>query len=61
MWLLILVLCGDSCALTQVPGYYTDKKVCEEAASIYSEGDANYFSFRRSAYCIPAPDDIVYE
>lgn len=61
MWALILVVCGASCNTTYMPGYYTDKKVCEEAVSAFSNGDANWMAYRRNAYCIPAPDDIIYE
>ena len=61
MWILVLIVCGDSCAVTQIPGYYTDKKVCEEAVATYSAGDANWISYRRSAYCIPAPDNLGIE
>ena len=61
MWVLVLIVCGATCQMETVIGTYSKKETCEEAASIFSDGDANYRPFRRSAYCIPAPDDIVYE
>jgi hypothetical protein len=61
MWVLIIVVCGSSCNTTYLPGYYTDKTVCEEAVHVIKDGDRNWNAYRRDAYCVPAPDDIVYE
>lgn len=59
MWVLVLIVCGTTCQMDTVIGTYSKKETCEEAVSIFS--DANYRPFPQSAYCIPAPDDIVYE
>ncbi len=61
MWILVLIICGTTCQMDHSTGGYTSKERCEEAVKIFTEGDANYRSVRRSAYCLPAPDDIIYE
>lgn len=61
MWILVLIVCGTSCQIETVFGTYTDKAVCEQAASEFSDKGKHLLSFRRDANCLPAPDDIVYE
>lgn len=57
MW--VLVLFYVSAAMTVVPGYYTTKDKCEEAANaIRTE---SIFLNSKNAICIPAPDYIGYE
>jgi len=61
MWYLILVVCGSTCQMDAVLGTYSKKETCEQVVVEFTKGDSNWQEFRRSAYCLPAPDDIVYE
>jgi hypothetical protein len=61
MWVLVMLVCNAGCDMIQVMGYYTDRAVCEQAVSAYSNDSESFRPYYRSAYCLPAPDDIVYE
>jgi len=61
MWVLVLIVCGTTCHMEPVLGTYSEKKMCEQAVTAFA-GDVGAFArIERRAYCIPAPDDIVYE
>lgn len=57
MWVLVLLYAGA--AITNIPGNYSTKEKCEEAAAVFE--DASRALVPQFAVCIPAPDDIVYE
>ena len=59
MWVLVLVFVYKSPAITTIPGSYSTIEVCKKAAAEF-EKVGGVFE-RHIAYCIPAPDDIVYE
>ena len=61
MWVLVMLVCNAGCYMTQIPGSYSKKEICEQAVVEFTKGDSNWQEFRRSAYCLPAPDDIIYE
>jgi predicted deacylase len=61
MWVLVLIVCGTTCQMDTVIGTYSKKETCEEAVEVFA-GDVGVLArIERRAYCIPAPDDIVYE
>jgi hypothetical protein len=61
MWVLVMLVCNAGCHIMQIPGFYTDKSVCEQAVKTYSNEGESFRLYYRAAYCIPAPDDIAYE
>jgi hypothetical protein len=59
MWVLVLVFVYNSPAITTIPGSYSTIELCGKAAAEF-EKESSVFE-RHTAYCLPAPDDIVYE
>lgn len=59
MWVLVLIIAWNSPSITTIPGSYSTEEKCREAAKVYT--DAQKLFTNHSAFCIPAPDDIVYE
>ena len=58
MWVLVLVFVYNSPAITTIPGSYSTIELCKKAAAEFE--NSGVFE-KRIAYCIPAPDDIIYE
>lgn len=61
MWILILIACGPTCNTTTLDGQYTTIERCEEAVKAFTNDSTPFKIIRREAYCVPAPDDVVYE
>ena len=60
MWVLFLVVFYKGVSMTSMPGYYTTKEKCEEAAKAFTTISSTIFE-TKTAYCLPAPDDIGAE
>jgi hypothetical protein len=57
MWILVLLVCINTCDIDSVPGAYTTLEKCREAAEAANEG-MPVFGPPMRGLCIPAPDGL---
>lgn len=53
MWVLVLLVCFNTCEIDSVPGAYTTLEKCREAARVAHDGMNEV-----TGLCIPAPDGL---